>query len=276
MRRRASRRSPPAFFLLTFTLAIPFWFIGARGDRLSAGFLSVLPPFLPVSALQAVCPLLAGLVLVYRQDRRDGTLAFLRRVVDPTTVSRKRWYVPVIVLPPLAMGLSYGLMSLMGTLLPEPRIALLSVPVLLALYLLAAVFEEGGWTGYATDPLQARWGALTTSLLLGLVTAVFHVVPLLEVGRTLPWIIGWFAGTVAQRVLMVWLYTTTGRSVFAISVFHALVNVSESLLPNNGAPDPALSGTVLSIMAALVAAVCGPKLGGDTERIFRFERETVL
>ena len=276
--RRSSRRSLLAFFLLTFTLAIPCWLVGAKGDRLSAGLLSVLPSFLPVSALQAVCPLLAALILVGSQDRLDGMLAFLRRVVDPTTVRRKRWYLPAIVLLPIAMALSYWVMSLMGTLLPEPCIAFLSVPVLVALYFLAAVFEEGGWTGYATDPLQSRWSPQTTSLMLGLVTAVFHVVPLLEVGSTLPWIVGWLAGTMAQRVLMVWLYNTTGRSVFAISVFHALVNVSESLLPNNGAPDPAVSGTVLSMMAALVAFVWGPKTlarCGDAARCSGFARGTV-
>src|ERR1051325_7413411 len=35
-------------------------------------------------------------------------------------------------------------------------------------------------TAYATDPLQARWGPLRTSLVLGCVTAAFHIVPLME------------------------------------------------------------------------------------------------
>jgi uncharacterized protein len=253
-----TRRSPVAFLLLTFALAVPFWLLGAGGQTLSTGPLSVLPSFLPVSALQAVCPLVAALILVCRTDTRAGVVQFLKRTVDPTTGGRNGWYLPAICLPPLVMGASYWIMGRMGTLVPEQSVAYLSIPVLFALYAVAAVFEEGGWTAYATDPLQARWGALTASLILGSAGALFHVVPLIEAGRALPWIGGWFVGTVAQRVLIVWLYNNAGRSVLPTILFHATLNVSESVLPNNGAPDAIVSGTLLAVAAAVVVVVWGP------------------
>jgi CubicO group peptidase (beta-lactamase class C family) len=165
-----------------------------------------------------------------------------RRVLDPTAIGSKWWYLPAIVLPPIAMGLSYWVMTLIGTLIPEPSVAVTSIPLFVTLYLAAAVFEEGGWTAYATDPLLARWGAVRTSVVLGCVTAAFHIVPLMEAGRGPSWILGWSAGTVAQRVLIVWLYSNAARSVFASSVFHALINVSDSMLSPQRRSGPSYFG----------------------------------
>jgi membrane protease YdiL (CAAX protease family) len=48
--------------------------------------------------------------------------------------------------------------------------------------------EELGWSGYAIDLLQARWGALGAGILLGSVWAVWHFVPLAQVHRSPGWI----------------------------------------------------------------------------------------
>jgi hypothetical protein len=60
----ASRsRSPLTFFVLVFALSVPFWVIGAVTRR-------QLFPGLPVGALMAFCPLMAALILVYRENKR--------------------------------------------------------------------------------------------------------------------------------------------------------------------------------------------------------------
>src|ERR671917_2691078 len=45
--------------------------------------------------------------------------------------------------------------------------------------------------GYAADPMQERRSALTTGIILGLVWAIWHFVPLIQMGRTLTWIAWW-------------------------------------------------------------------------------------
>jgi uncharacterized protein len=45
----------------------------------------------------------------------------------------------------------------------------------------------------------------------------------------LSWIAWWSLGTVAARVIIVWLYDNTGGSVLAAAVFHDMVNVTYSL-----------------------------------------------
>jgi hypothetical protein len=61
-------------------------------------------------------------------------------------------------------------------------------------------------------------------------------------------------------VLIVWLYTDAGRSVFAAILFHDLNNVSWQLFPNNGSHyDPRVSGVILAVMAMAVTIVWGPR-----------------
>jgi membrane protease YdiL (CAAX protease family) len=169
--------------------------------------------------------------------------------------------VPTIFLPPAIYLLTYGVTRLTGLPLPDkPYIPLLMLPLLFVLFFTLAVGEEVGWTGYVTGPMQERWSALTTSIPLGLVTAIWHFVPLIEMGRTPTWIAWWTLGTVALRTLTVWLYNNTGRSLFAVVVFHATFNVGFAVFPNQGSHwDPAVAGTITAIAAVIVTFLWGSR-----------------
>lgn len=59
---------------------------------------------------------------------------------------------------------------------------------------------------------------------------------------------------------MVWLYNNTGKSVFGAALFHAMVNVSWLLFPSYGSHfDPRVTGLIVSVAAAIVAVVWGPR-----------------
>jgi len=148
---------------LVFALAIPFWLIGAMAGR---GL--PLPMNFPLSALQVFCPLVAALILVYREDGLGGAKRLLKRIFDYKKIEPKIWYVPIISLLPFIYLMSYGVMRLMGLPLPdEPQIPYPTIPILLVVFFTAAASEEVGWMGYAVDPMQDRWSALTTSIILG-------------------------------------------------------------------------------------------------------------
>lgn len=76
--------------------------------------------------------------------------------------------------------------------------------------------------GLALEPLQRRLGALGASLALGAAWSVWHFIPLVQVGRSPEWIAWWTLYAVASRVLYTWIYNNTGRSVFAVALFHAM------------------------------------------------------
>jgi hypothetical protein len=113
--------------------------------------------------------------------------------------------------------------------------------------------------------MQARWAALPASLLLGLIWAAFHIVPLLEAGRALAWIGWWTLGTVGLRVLLIWIYNNTGHSVFAAALCHAMANLSSigpflDFGPGGFSYDAQqISGILLAVAAVVVIAIWGPR-----------------
>jgi len=78
-----ARRPLPAFVALLLTLSLPFWLVGATGRELL--------PRLPVSALMAVCPLIAAAILAYRAGGARGVRALLRRYALAAAVVAARW-----------------------------------------------------------------------------------------------------------------------------------------------------------------------------------------
>ncbi len=247
------KRSPLKFFILVFVLALPFWLLGALVTHVP------LPINLPVSALQFVCPMIAAFILVSREEKPGGIKRLLMRVFDWKRIKHKIWYVPIVLLNPLIMLLSYGVMLLMGRPLPEPNIPLLMIPIFFVVFFIPAACEEVGWMGYAVDPMQDRWSALTTGLILGSVWALWHVVPWLEANNPV-WVAGQCFSTIGLRILIVWLYNNTGKSVFAAIVFHDMINVSEFLFPNYGSHyDPFISGAITAVIVVIVTFLWGPK-----------------
>ncbi len=140
-------------------------------------------PNLPVGAVMVLCPLVASLILITSERGSAGIAPHLKRALDLRLIERKVWYAPILLLMPATAMLAYISMRVLDVPLPVPAMSVSIVPALFVLFFLAAVAEELGWSGYVLDPLQNRWGALLASLMLGLVWAAWHVVPLLQVGR---------------------------------------------------------------------------------------------
>lgn len=254
--RTSLKRSPLKLYSLVFILSIPFWLIGAMAEHLSKG----LPINLPVSSLMAFCPLIAALILVYREDKLVGIRRLLKRVFDYKRIQQKLWYVPIILLMPIILLLSYGAMRLMGLPLPEPHIPFMTIPILFVVFFLAAVGEEAGWMGYAVDPMQDRWSALKTSLHLGSAWALWHVVPYIQAHHTLKWIAWQCFSTIVLRILIVWLYNNTQKSILAAILFHTTINVSVFIFPNYGSHyNPAITGVIIAIAAVIITFLWGSK-----------------
>lgn len=239
------KRSSFAFFLLVFALTIPFWILGA----LTA---FQLLPALPVSALSFFCPAIAAAILIYRSNGWSGVTALLKRSFDAGRIQSKRWLVTAILLEPAIMVLSFAVMHMRGVPVPALRIAFLPALGLFLGFFIAALGEELGWTGYATDRLQARFGGLGASLIIGLVWAVWHFIGLAQANRSVAFIAWWSLGTLAYRVIIVWLYKHTGKSVFAAAIFHTMINLTWQLFPIDGSfYDPRITGLVAAVVAMI-------------------------
>lgn len=242
---RGERCGP--FIALVFGLSIPFWAAGALTRQ-------QLLPGLPVSALAFACPALAAMILRYKRRGISGVITLLRQSCDWRRIPTWVWYIPIVGLRPAVDVVTYGVMRIAGLPLPSFRFSILAATAMVAAFFVAALGEELGWSGYAIDAMKARWGVLKASVLLGVVWAAVHWVPLLEAQRSLSWIAWWSLGTVASRVLIVWVYDHTRRSVFAATVVHASGNVSWQLFPIQGSHwDPRINAIVAVIAAAVLS-----------------------
>ncbi len=245
-------RSPLAFFVLVFVLFIPFWVAGALTT------LQLLPA-LPVSALGAFCPAVGAAILLYRENGLEGIVDLSKRSFDVGRVKAKVWYLPAILLIPCIMALSYAVLRLMEVPVPPPEFSLTMAIALFVAFFVAALGEELGWSGYAIDRLQDRFGPLWAALLLGAAWAAYHFIPLLEAGQSLLFIGWWSLGTVAARVIMTWLYNSTGRSVFVATVFHTMINLTWQLFPVQGSYyDPRATGAITAAVAVIVVILWRP------------------
>lgn len=244
-------KSPWLFFALTFAFTIPFWVIGGV-----AGF--QLLPGIPIDGLAFICPGLAALVLTFKEEGKSGAKALLRRTFDFNRIKEKVWYAPILLLMPFVMVLSYLLIHLSGTQIPSPQISVIPTLILSILFFIGAIGEELGWSGYVLEPLQSRFGALQASIVIGAVWAVYHYVGLMHVNRSVEWVAWWTLYTLSLRVIMVWLYNNAGKSVFAMVVFHMMINLSWQSFPVNGSYfDPRVTGLILAAVAAIIIFVCG-------------------
>jgi hypothetical protein len=224
-----SKRSPLLFFILVYSLSIPLWVLNV-----------IYPMKLPVDNLPVTdivatfSPMVAASILVYQEEKLLGIRNLLKRTFDYKRNTKKVWYVPIIFLMPFIYVLTYMIMRLVGLPVPTVWNPPLLTPLLFIAFFLAAAGEELGYSGYVTDPMQVRYTALTASLIIGLIHAVWHFPSMLSMGMTLGLFIwGGFILAVSFRILTVWLYNNTGKSVFAAILFHAVTNTGGSIFPGS-------------------------------------------
>lgn len=240
-------QSPAKFFLLVTILSIPFWSIGI--------LMTWQPlPGIPVSAFMFVCPCVAALMLV---SRKDGFKRAKQWVRDALCKPRHRdllWLSTALLLPLSVMLASYIAMLQLGLPLPPISMDFRSVPIVFLAFALSGLAEQLGWSAYATDALQQRHGVLFSSLVVGTAWAAWHIVPLCQAGRPADWILWWCVMTMSLRVVLSWLYNSSGRNTVAVALCQASANTSWLFFPNYGSHyDPKVAGLAFGLLAVVIA-----------------------
>ncbi|RLM53443.1 CPBP family intramembrane metalloprotease [Halobellus sp. Atlit-31R] len=149
-----------------------------------------------------------------------------------------RWYASALVLPPLlvvAAGVVH--VALFGARLELDAINPLWVyPVaVVVVFLIGGGQEELGWRAFALPALQTRYSAVTASLGVGAVWALWHL-PLFFIPgspqQQLP--VGpYVAAVLAASVVLTWLYNSS-ESVLIPMLFHGGLNPIAAYFPTGG------------------------------------------
>jgi len=245
--------TPTKFFLLVLLLSVPFYLLGAVGGRL---------PILtaqPISALMAFVPMIAALILVYRERGGEGATNLLKRALDFERIRSMGWFLVAACFLPIVAVLQYLALRLIGTAMPAPQFALAATPLFFVMYFVGAIGEEIGWQGYAYPALRTRYSALMAAVILGAFWALWHVIPFVQIGRTANWIFWHGLSIVTLRVIIAWLFVNTGQSVFIAVLFHTMINLPWSVIANYGSfYDPLITFALLMLVVGAIVALWGP------------------
>jgi len=158
------------------------------------------------------------------------------------------------------------------------------LPGVIVSFLHTNLWEEQGWVGYLQSTLQERRGPLLASVIVAPVFALFHLPAYFVAGwivdehtplSELPTVLVEYGAVVAVfaiffRVLAIWLYNVTGRSVLLVGLFHSAFNMvsGQELMPEYvpGLDSGLLAIAVVAVLAVVVAVLTRGRLGYEPER----------
>jgi len=177
------------------------------------------------------------------------------------------WYLVVLLGPVVLAGGAVGLNTLMGGPAPSLGNTLLGVVIMWIIFIFpgSALGEEIGWRGYALPRLQTGRSALSASLILAPIWALWHL-PLWLTGapaRTPLLYAAFVVSAFALSVITTWVYNSTGGSILMVVLLHASANVPITLtidsLGNRAVVPVMLYWGLLVVAAIVVVIVAGPK-----------------
>jgi membrane protease YdiL (CAAX protease family) len=204
-----------------------------------------------------------------------------------------RWRVGIVWYLAALFGL-LAVMVLAGSVLSDPAplevlterwslIFTLFLPEVLLPFLYIQLFEEAGWTGFMQNALQERRGPLLASILVAPAFVLQHLPILLMdsgIGLVSLIIVGALVVVaVFFRVVVMWLYNGSGRSVLVVALFHSAYNSAW------GTGDHKFTGELISgptttlipigavaVVAVVVAVLSRGRLAYEPERGATTER----
>lgn len=218
---------PTRYFAFVFAWAWVFWAVPLATTR---GWLTQ-PALSGLRVLLLVVGAYAPFVAAFALSFRDGTAWKLFRRAF-------RWRIPslvllttVILMPALA-GVAMWVHAIQGGPRFGFNVGWHDAPlVIFFLFFLGGSFnEEFGWA-YAIDRMQARWGFVNGSLLLGAIWAFWHL-PLFFMPTQSQSHMPFWAFLImccSMRLLFVWAYNQAGQSILVTLLFHTSANFTPNL-----------------------------------------------
>jgi membrane protease YdiL (CAAX protease family) len=192
-----------------------------------------------------------------------------------------QWYLVALFGPPFALLI--GAIVVKGVAPVTAivnNIATIPTEFILGVFVLALfgnLWEEASWSGFMTNRLQARFGPLKASLIVAPLFGLYHLplffiiagldsgpghLPLAQFPLYLAFLLIVFSGP--MRILLTWIYNSTGQSLPAVSLFHASINATGSvaiLATYFAGVDGLLLYAALAGMALAVIAATRGRLG---------------
>jgi membrane protease YdiL (CAAX protease family) len=184
---------------------------------------SVVPPMFAL-LIGAWLPNIVGVFVTGVANGRAGLRELFRRVVRWHI--GLRWYVIALLLPTSLAFLSIGWYVALGNTMPRFTPGGQLLPILLLAVFTGAMGEELGWRGTALPRLLARWNALDSSLVLGVVWGLYHLPSFLLSGLPLKGmpLVSFMVAVLGLTTLVTWTFNHTGGSLIPVFLYHMAFN----------------------------------------------------
>ena len=255
----AARRMPliaqwplVAYFALAFVGTwLPILPLALSQGEYGLGLLPFAAPdavaFLLVQVSAYTGPLLAACLVTAATEGGAGVRQLWRRVGQWRVAPR--WYAIALALPFLIWLAAYSLVlggAPLRAFADQPQLLLsLFLPAVIIGLLLPSLGEEPGWRGFALPRLQARYGPLGATLILGTLHSLWHLPAFFTAGLG-PFALDRFAAFLLTGLLATFLYTWLSNgakgSILLAMLFHASFNAAASLLTKLIPADLVLDG----------------------------------
>jgi membrane protease YdiL (CAAX protease family) len=216
-------------------------------------------------------PSLLGIFLTWKKEGLSGLRKLGQRIIQFRF--GWRWYVLTLLIVIAGTAGQLTINKLLGNSF-NGYLFLAQLGSFLQLLILGPLSEEIGWRGYALERLQTRWNALTSSLIVGLVWALWHLPLFIMVGTSqheleVPFI-GFLIKLMAISVLFTWLYNNTKHSLWSAILLHWLYTYVAQVLSSGVTRSPLynwLECLPYVIMAVVVVLIWRPQTLSRLQKI---------
>jgi len=241
---KQKRGSVWLFFMLTFAFTWAVFLLASAALRVN-----LLPPFpesptILVAYVATYSPTIVAFLLTFTYEGKNGAKQLISKAFGRRALLEKKiWYLPTLFLWPAISGVASLLTIPFGGGVPETSLFFrpLLIPLVFLVSLLSGpMAEEFGWRGYALDRLQARWNALFSSLMLGIIWGGWHLPSYLVSGTShfqnlqqygMIELVFFFMATIGTSILFTWVYNNTKGSLLIMILFHTFTNFSVAFFP---------------------------------------------
>jgi len=289
MRSMARRHPLRVFLTIAYSISAAIFAIPLLSST-GLGIIDLeLPGMAPFILLSAISLAVSAFITTALIEGRAGVREFRRKVFHFRV--HIGWYaLALLLLPASAFAAAIALTGV------APVVALASNPVVLATVVVGAIvafvlvnwWEETAWTGFVLQRLQPRMGPIRASIVTTWLQAIIHL-PLVFVaggvtdGRVpaeqIPfYLVALFVLPISVRLVLTWLYNSTGRSLPIVGLYHAGLGVATGIgfLPVL-APDvnPVWVYAAFAVLAAVVLVATRGRLGFEATEPARQRRQEV-
>lgn len=182
--------------------------------------------------IAAASPALAALVVIAATRGRQGIAGLLRGLVKWRV--GLRWYTFALLGMPILLLSAYSLIygaPLFQALQQQWTILFTTfLPAVAFTFLSTGLAEEPGWRGFALPKIQAKYGPLLGSLMLGVFWAFWHIPNVVLWDTPMVFALLQVVAVILNTFVHTWLYNKTQGSVFISMLFHAAGNVTPGLV----------------------------------------------